>query len=182
MRVISTFKSACDQYAEALQVSSYNERQSQTAARNPWNVDWDENAKRGGFSRSFSVPLSLQPLHGYLLEAKCHIHGASGFRCMNSCDWLCVQISISLSFCLLVAHTSHRAFFSPQLWLLWGFFFFLFFSDLFMLPHVPDASALSGVYRRLCLRSILLSTLEWIIASIWPLHEIVPMHFSYCSR
>lgn len=41
---------------------------------------------KGGFW-AFSVPLSLQPLYGYLLEAKCHIH-ASGLGLSVNFDWL----------------------------------------------------------------------------------------------
>lgn len=107
-----------------------NSRQSQTAARNPCNVEMRmlKGGEVGGF-----LPLSLQPhpLHGYLLEAKCHIHGASGFQSMDSCDWLRVQILISPSFCLLVAYTFHRDFFSPrlQLQLLFCFLFRFLYVD-----------------------------------------------------
>lgn len=124
------------------------------------------------------MPLSLQPhpLHGYLLEAKYHIHGASGFGQCMECDWLRVQISISASFCLLVAHTSHRAFFSPHITAAVFFFFFLFFRISLCRHHMclSDASALSGVYRRLCLQSIIIN----VICGLWrSLHRLDP-----CTR
>lgn len=133
-----------------------NSRQSQTAARNPCNVEM-RMLKGGGDFEVFLPPVlaAASPLHGYLLEAKCHTHGASGFQSMNLCDWLRLQILISPSFCLLVAHTSHRPFFSPQLQLhLFSFFFFFFAFQISLCRHhmrLSDASTVFGDHRRLCL-------------------------------
>lgn len=75
-------QSACDQSAEALQVRSYNRfEESQTAARNPCPI----GTAKGVFSAFYPCPC---PLHGYLLEAKCHTHGASGFGLCMNCHWL----------------------------------------------------------------------------------------------
>lgn len=113
---------------------------------------------------------------------------------MNSCDWLRVQILISPSFCLLVAHTSHRAFFSPQLQLqlqLLLFFFFVLFSDFFMsAPHVLVRCIRSLRYSsEIVLLKDYLRRLEcdmWIMGysyvDLISLHDIVTVRFSHRSQ